>query len=176
MARKKHIPSRPYQFKPKEGTNTPTGANWAELEGIYQEAALGVYKTTTQIEELLAFPGLNEHLENKAEFDIVINGFKRDIYAFTDRLVKIHEKHQDRIGSIRGDDNMVKSLDIYGEYAQFFEEFKSVMFQTVLTITEAATYAIDKANRTNVIQDVVPKSETTWDTSIVNATVESAGA
>ena len=126
--------------------------NWGELENIYLTAAHGIVSTMQPVLELANFPGMTNYLENPIEFKVALDGFNRDMNMFTDKLVAIHNLHAHLKGPVSGPDEVAKSFAIYGEYAQFFEEFKSLTFQTVLSITEAASTAIQKMKATNVIQ------------------------
>lgn len=128
--------------------------NWEELENIYLTAAHGIVSTMQPVLELANFPGMTHYLENPIEFKVALDGFNRDMNMFTDKLVAIHNLHAHLKGSIVGPDQVAKSFAIYGEYTQFFEEFKSLTFQTVLSITEAASTAIQKMKTAQVIQPV----------------------
>lgn len=119
-------------------------SNWSELEHIYTTAAMGIVNTLRSVSDLANFPGLGKYLDNPVEFQIALSGFHRDMNMFTDKLLAIHNLHSSLSGNIVGPDEVAKSYAIYGEYTSFFEEFKSLTFQTVLSITEAASSAIQK--------------------------------
>lgn len=119
-------------------------SNWEELEHIYISAANGIVATLRSVHDLVNFPGIHAHLENPIEFKVALDGFNRDMNMFTDKLVAIRNLHNNLRGPITGPDEVAKSFAIYGEYTQFFEEFKALTFQTVLSITESASTAIQK--------------------------------
>lgn len=119
-------------------------SKWEELENIYLTAANSIVTTLKSVSDLANFPGLNAYLDNPNEFNIALAGFNRDINMFTDKLVAIHNLHSHLTGNITGPDEVAKSYAIYGEYTTFFEEFKALTFQTVLSITESASSAMQK--------------------------------
>ena len=148
---------RAYNKSYPADTSTQIETRWEELDGIYQEAAKGIVTTLSSTNDLINIPNLIDYVENPSEFKVAVNGFKRDIDNFTNRLIAIKKLHEGKHGVIKDENELANSYSIYGEYVQFFEEFKAVTFQTVLSITESAMAAINKMQQ--VQKETTPVTE-----------------
>jgi len=119
--------------------------SWSELEDLYQKCATGIYETLSSVTELVNYPNLMNYVTNPSEFRVAVDGFKRDIDLFTNQLIAIHAMHSQRSGNITTEDELAAAFSIYGLYTEFFDNFKSLSFQTVLSITDMAMEAINRS-------------------------------
>ena len=110
--------------------------DWNELEAIFQESAHAIVTTAESIDAALRTPGIIENMPNIAETQLAVQGFKKDLEVFTEKLLGIHNRHQDKQGAIATQDDLALSIDIGEDYAEFALQFQAVTMPTVLTIME----------------------------------------
>lgn len=128
------------------GINTPKiEQNWEELEAIFQESARAIVTTAETIDQALRTPGIIENVPNVAETQLAVQGFKKDLETFTEKLVGIHDRHKDRAGQIDTQDDLALSIDIGEDYAEFALQFQAVTMPTVLTIMEHIGTAVTQS-------------------------------
>lgn len=120
---------------------------WEELQEIYDQAANGLVTMASSVSEALTTPGITEHIDNLAETNLAVEGLNRDLRAFTDTLVQIHDRHKDKTGLITDPDDLALSLSVFEDYANFSVQFQAVTMPTVLTIVEQVGVAVTKVSK-----------------------------
>lgn len=83
--------------------------------------------------------------EHIGEFNIAVNKTNADMLKFADDFSKVRARHQHFSGLIETQDDLILSLSIIEDYKQFQAYFDGVMHHTLITFTEFALEAQDRA-------------------------------
>ena len=90
---------------------------------------------------------------------ITVEGLKRDLQSYTEKLVALKQKHQGRAGQVVSSDEYSYCMSVGLEYMSMNEEIRALLFQPLTTLTEYANVALQQLNAQNpdVVTDVVTK-------------------
>jgi hypothetical protein len=119
---------------------------WEEIEAMYQDCARALCEVLSTTLSMVQNPQITHNITRPTEFKVVIDGLVRDMDQFSRRLVAIHEQHKDRAGRITTEDEVQEAYSLYSKYAAFFDNFKALTFQSLITITDLVGEAITKLN------------------------------
>lgn len=138
-----------YGYKPTRKTT------WHDVEEIYNTCGNNIISTAKTVNDILSIHGVKEMIPDKSEVAILVNGLNRDLMAFTERMVAIHEKHKNKKGVIKTADDYADSINILGEYNDLNTQFQAVVLPSVMTIMENVGQAAQRILREN---DTKPES------------------
>lgn len=127
---------------------------WEELEGIYNEIGSGLIETAENINSVIVEMQALGYGGDK-ELINAINGVRRDIDSFSTQLLAIKQQHADKSGPIEDGDDMALCLQVFNEYVGMNEQFRAIVFPTLLLITEKLGDAKVAANKLAVTETEV---------------------
>lgn len=124
-----------------EGSNKQT---WEALLEISD--AIGNQIATTA-EDISSTVELVKHLgcEHIGEFNAVVNRTNSDLTKFASDFLSVKNRHAGKTGFIETPDDLALSLSIYEDYQQFRAHFDGTMHHTLISFTEYALEAKDRA-------------------------------
>ena len=146
-------------IKPDEGTAPEFQSNqtWDKLDEISQAVSTMLVQVAIEINKTIQLIN-HANISNK-EIHITIEGLKRDLASYTDKIVALKQKHAGKSGLVTNADEYSVCMSIGLEYMSLNEEIRALLFQPITTLTEYANVAIQQINaqNPNVVTDVQVK-------------------
>ncbi len=130
---------------------------WEDLDAIYNacvEGIITIAATVSQfVESIKSYP--SRLITN--ETSVVVSGLARDLEKFSKDLVFIHNRHIDKSGIIKTEEEHALAINISIDYMNFNDRFITVTAEPVVTITEQLLLIKEKysAEMQDVVQDEV---------------------
>ena len=144
-------------FNPATIGNFNSNQSWDSIKSIADTVANMLVDVAIEINQTIRL--LNAAgIENK-EVTITVNGLKRDLASYTDKVALLKQKHEGRTGMVTSNDEYSECMNVGLEYMSLNEEIRAVFFQPLTTLTEYASTAKQRlaAQNPNVVTDVVAK-------------------
>ena len=146
-------------IKPDTGEAPAFQSNqsWDAIEDISSKVAHMLVDVAVEINNTIRLIN-SANIDNK-EVHITIEGLKRDLGSYTDKVVSLKQKHAGRAGQVVNADEYSVCMSIGLEYMSLNEEIRALLFQPITTLTEYANVALQQLNaqNPNVVTDVVVK-------------------
>lgn len=130
------IPKKKINYAGAAFKQNPIEQTWDEVNQFYTQCAQAILTTSAQVKELAEQKDLIPYMENINEFTVAVKGFFNDMGVFTDQLAAIYQLHKDKTGIIKDENDFVISQRVYNEYVAFFERFQSLVFPSILNMTD----------------------------------------
>ncbi len=120
---------------------------WEEMEDVYNAAGHGLLDIANAVNSALEYiRGTDQSMVGK-ELVVAVRGLKRDIENFANDLVIIHNAHKNKIGEIKGDEDIALSMRISIDYSEFMEGFRAVTMSPFAVLTEELVKIEEKRKR-----------------------------
>lgn len=132
--------------------------SWDKITEISQVVSQMLVEVAIEINRTIRI--INQADISNKEIEITVDGLKRDLVSFTDKIVNLKQKHEGKSGTVANADEYSASLSIGLEYMSLNEEIRALLFQPLTTLTEYANVAVQQLNAKNpsVVTDVEVKS------------------
>jgi hypothetical protein len=127
------------------GEKNEVSQTWTDLERIYQGIAESIVETGIGIQNSIEIVKRYE-LEKDQGYVHSVNGAKKDLEDFTRRLILIKEKHKDKTGAVVSAEDLSLCMDCFNDYVMIGDQFKAIMFPTMLDINEYTEKALSQLN------------------------------
>lgn len=140
-----------------EAPEFQSNQSWDKIQDISQAVANMLVDVAIEINKTIQLIN-HANISNK-EIHITIEGLKRDLASYTDKVVALKQKHADKVGLVTNADEYSVCMSIGLEYMSLNEEIRALLFQPITTLTEYANVAIQQINaqNPNVVTDVQVK-------------------
>ena len=140
-----------------EAPSFQSNQSWDAIDGISHTVATMLVDVAMEINSTIRL--INSANVNNREVFITVEGLKRDLQSYTEKLVALKQKHQGRAGQVVSSDEYSYCMSVGLEYMSMNEEIRALLFQPLTTLTEYANVALQQLNAQNpdVVTDVVTK-------------------
>jgi len=117
---------------------------WEELNEISEAIANQISTIASEVHETAQ---LVRHYgcTHVREFNIAVEAVNRDLNKFTDDFIKIRNQHNTKHGIVRSNDELSLCINLFENYQQFSAHLNGTMQHTLITFTEFALEAKDRA-------------------------------
>jgi hypothetical protein len=139
--------------------NKASQQTWEELNEISEAIASQIGTIASEIHETTQLVR-RYGCTHVREFNIAIEAANRDLNKFTDDFIKIREQHNTKHGIVRNNDDLSLCINLFENYQQFSAHLNGTMQHTLITFTEFALEAKDRA------QAMLEKEETLATTEV----------
>ena len=138
-----------------EAPSFQSNQTWDSIDDISHSVANMLVDVAIEINNTIRL--INGANISNREIAITIEGLKRDLVSYTQKVADLKQKHVGRSGQLVSADEYSNSLSIGLEYMSINEEIRALLFQPITTLTEYANVALQKLNAQNptVVTDVV---------------------
>lgn len=150
-------------------------SNWAELESFYQSIGQSIVISLEEISAIQNRINSTEVNNHTKEQNLLVTNYINDVNIFGDELELIHNKHKDKKGYIRNEDDLFLSYDVGNQYHGLNIRFTTITQELMSNITikhieDKHGVKVDEVDKDltdpNVISDIeiIPGSEVTKQT------------
>lgn len=120
-----------------ELTKIITEQMWEELDPIYVALVDGVVQLLHKVLELVKQDCvLNAPEESRAIIAKLTDAFKYDCHLISNELKSIHDKHVNRSGSIKNENELFEMIDIHQEYLKTKDVFITTITPCYIDIVQ----------------------------------------
>ena len=149
------------------GEKTQVSQTWTDLEKIYQGIAESIVETGMGIQNSIEIVK-RYNLEKEEGYIRSINGAKQDLENFTRRLLSVKEKHLNKTGAVANAEDLSLCMSCFNEYVVIGDQFKAIMFPTLLDINEYTETALAKLNQTLAQEEQAEKLSDLQDPKVIS--------
>jgi hypothetical protein len=121
--------------------------SWSEVDDIYKCIAESICEIAVSVQHAVGLINNGQCADDNGELVVTTRGLARDLEQFTDELLQIRTRHEDRDGLISTEDDLALSISVFSDYITLSDRFKGVIFPPMLTITEHMTAASEAMQR-----------------------------
>lgn len=132
--------------------------SWSEVDDIYLSIATSIVDVGVNVNTVVGTLRANQGNANDPDLVTTVNGLSRDLKQFTDELVQINSRHNDRVGVISNEDELALSISVFSDYSVLSDRFRSVIFPPMLTLTEYLAETAIALNNTLPVEEQVDLS------------------
>jgi hypothetical protein len=114
-------------------------SNWTELDGFYNHISIYLVSAVTDINTIYSdYKDYLHLLDSKdiASMNLAVKTVIKDVEEFTGELIAIKDRHKEKSGLIKEEQDVLLSLEVFNGYVALFDKIREIVFANMITITE----------------------------------------
>lgn len=115
---------------------------WDQVDAIYKSIAEYIMQIGNDVSaalDIIKRAGVHSN-----EIMVTITGVTKDLQTFTSELLHIKSLHDGKTGIVANGDDYALTLSVYTDYVNLFQRIRALTFDSMLTVTETLTEAVNK--------------------------------